>query len=78
MRVLGIDPGLTRCGVGIVDVTATRTASLVYVGVIKTPPDMPLERRLLAIAAGIAEALDEHAPTSVALERVFAQQTSAR
>lgn len=73
MRVLGIDPGLTRCGVGIVDVSPTRTASLVYVGVIRTPPEMPLERRLLAIAEGIADALDFYAPQTVALERVFAQ-----
>lgn len=73
LRVLGIDPGLTRCGVGIVDVAPTRTATLVHVGVIQTPPDMPLERRLLAIAEGIAEILDEHRPTAVALERVFAQ-----
>ena len=73
LRVLGIDPGLTRCGVGIVDVTATRKASLVYVGVIRTPPDMPLPQRLLAIGTGIANALDEFAPQSVALERVFAQ-----
>lgn len=73
MRVLGIDPGLTRCGVGIVDVSPTRTATLVYVGVIRTPPDMPLEQRLLAIAEGITTALDDFAPTAVALERVFAQ-----
>ncbi|CAN5361119.1 crossover junction endodeoxyribonuclease RuvC [soil metagenome] len=73
LRVLGIDPGLTRCGVGIVDVTATRKATLVYVGVILTPPEMPLERRLLTIATGIADALDTHNPTAVALERVFAQ-----
>ena len=73
LRVLGIDPGLTRCGVGIVDVTATRRATLVYVGVIQTPPDMPLEQRLLAISTGIADALDTHAPAAVALERVFAQ-----
>lgn len=73
LRVLGIDPGLTRCGVGIVDVTPTRAAALVYVGVIRTPPDMPLEQRLLAIARGISEALDEFAPNAVALERVFAQ-----
>ena len=73
LRVLGIDPGLTRCGVGIVDVTSTRKASLVYVGVIRTPPDMPLPQRLLAIGTGIANALDEFAPQSVALERVFAQ-----
>ena len=73
LRVLGIDPGLTRCGVGVVDVTPTRTATLVYVGVIQTPPDMPLEQRLLIIGTGIAELLDEHQPHAVALERVFAQ-----
>jgi len=73
LRVLGIDPGLTRCGVGIVDVTATRKATLVYVGVIQTPPDMALEERLLIIGTGIAAAIDEHAPHAVALERVFAQ-----
>jgi crossover junction endodeoxyribonuclease RuvC len=73
MRVLGIDPGLTRCGVGIVDVAPNRTATLVYVGVIRTPAELELERRLLAIAEGIALAIDEFAPEAVALERVFAQ-----
>lgn len=73
LRVLGIDPGLTRCGVGIVDVTSDRRASLVYVGVIRTPPELELEQRLLAIGTGIAAALDEYAPQAVALERVFAQ-----
>ena len=55
------------------DVAATRSVSLVYVDVIRTAPDLPLERRLLAIAEGIAAALDEFAPGAVALERVFAQ-----
>jgi crossover junction endodeoxyribonuclease RuvC len=73
VRVLGIDPGLTRCGVGIVDVTGARKASLVYVGVIRTPIDMPLEQRLLAIGTGIAEAIESYSPGVVALERVFAQ-----
>lgn len=73
LRVLGIDPGLTRCGVGIVDVTATRVATLVHVSVIRTPVDLPLEQRLLAISRGIEEALDAFAPQAVALERVFAQ-----
>ena len=73
VRVLGIDPGLTRCGVGIVDVEPSRRASLVYVSVIRTPPDMALEDRLLAIGSGIAELLDEYQPAAVALERVFAQ-----
>ena len=73
IRVLGVDPGLTRCGVGIVDVTAARSATLVHVEVITTPPDMPLEQRLLIIGTGIAELLDTHKPDAVALERVFAQ-----
>lgn len=73
MRVLGIDPGLTRCGVGVVDVAPDRRARLVHVGVIRTPAGMPLEERLLGIGIGIAEALDAHAPDSVAIERMFAQ-----
>jgi crossover junction endodeoxyribonuclease RuvC len=73
LRVLGIDPGLTRCGVGIVDVEPSRRATLVSVSVIRTPPDMPLEERLLAIGSGIAALLDEFEPHAVALERVFAQ-----
>ncbi|WP_374010882.1 crossover junction endodeoxyribonuclease RuvC [Leifsonia sp. LS-T14] len=73
MRVLGIDPGLTRCGVGIVDVRADRRATLVEVAVIRTPPGMPLEERLLAVGTGIEELLDAHLPAVVAIERVFAQ-----
>ena len=73
LRVLGIDPGLTRCGVGVVDVTSTRRATLVHFGVIRTPPEMALEQRLLIIGTQLAELIDEHAPHAVALERVFAQ-----
>jgi crossover junction endodeoxyribonuclease RuvC len=73
LRVLGIDPGLTRCGVGVVDVEPGRKATLVHVSVIRTPPDMPLEQRLLAIGRGIGEVLDECEPHAMALERVFAQ-----
>ncbi|KQO64855.1 crossover junction endodeoxyribonuclease RuvC [Curtobacterium sp. Leaf261] len=73
IRVLGIDPGLTRCGVGVVEVAANRRASLVHVTVIRTPSDMPLEQRLVRIAAGIGAAIDEFGPDAVAVERVFAQ-----
>lgn len=73
IRVLGIDPGLTRCGVGVVDVRADRRATLVEVTVIRTPADMPLEKRLLAVGTGIDALLDEHRPEVVAIERVFAQ-----
>ena len=72
MRVLGIDPGLTRCGVGIVDVTQNRRATLVYVTVIRTPAGEQHENRLLTISNGIEQLLDEYKPERVALERVFA------
>lgn len=73
MRVLGIDPGLTRCGVGVVDVTANRVATLVAVTVVRTPPTMDLDQRLLGIARGLDELIGEHRPQSIAIERVFAQ-----
>jgi crossover junction endodeoxyribonuclease RuvC len=73
MRVLGVDPGLTRCGVGIIDAAAGRRTVFVHAGVIRTAPDAPLEERLLAISRGIAELLSEYEPTVVAVERVFAQ-----
>ncbi|HWU45882.1 MAG TPA: crossover junction endodeoxyribonuclease RuvC [Humibacter sp.] len=73
MRVLGIDPGLTRCGVGVVDVDRDRSAALVYVGVVRTPHEMHLEQRLLTVGDGIEEVLDTYHPQVVAIERVFAQ-----
>ncbi|MET0780649.1 MAG: crossover junction endodeoxyribonuclease RuvC [Microbacterium sp.] len=73
LRVLGIDPGLTRCGVGVVDVARDRSATLVHVGVIRSHPGEPIERRLATIAAGIRAVIDEHRPTVVAVERVFSQ-----
>ena len=51
MRVLGVDPGLTRCGLGVVDVDASRRASLVYVGVARTDKDLATHFRLRTIAA---------------------------
>ncbi len=74
LRVLGVDPGLTRCGVGIVDVARDRSATLVTVDVIRTSRALPLEQRLAEIADALEQMLDRHAPDAVALERVFAQQ----
>ncbi|GAB3797932.1 crossover junction endodeoxyribonuclease RuvC [Humibacter antri] len=73
MRVLGIDPGLTRCGVGVVDIAPDRRATLVAVTVIRTTTDTPLERRLLIIGDAIAALMDQHRPDAIAIERVFAQ-----
>ncbi|MFE7430675.1 crossover junction endodeoxyribonuclease RuvC [Streptomyces sp. NPDC057545] len=73
MRVLGVDPGLTRCGVGVVEGVAGRTLTMRGVGVVRTPADAELGHRLLAIERGIEEWLDEHRPEFVAVERVFSQ-----
>lgn len=74
VRILGVDPGLTRCGVGVVDVEPNRTASLVHVEVVRTGTDEPLELRLNRIGDEVERMLDEHRPGAVAIERVFAQQ----
>lgn len=73
MRVLGIDPGLTRCGVGVVDVDPNRAARLVDVVVLRTPADLDTPRRLARIADGLEAIIEEHRPQAVALERVFAR-----
>lgn len=73
LRVIGVDPGLTRCGVGVVDVARDRSATLVHVGVVRSAPELPIERRLALIAAGIREVLAAHEPQVLAVERVFSQ-----
>jgi crossover junction endodeoxyribonuclease RuvC len=73
VRVLGVDPGLTRCGLGVVDGGKGRTVRAVAVGVVRTPPDADLAHRLLGIADEVEAWLDRYRPEAVAVERVFAQ-----
>ncbi|MBN9619908.1 MAG: crossover junction endodeoxyribonuclease RuvC [Actinobacteria bacterium] len=73
MRVFGVDPGLTRCGVGVVDGAPGRTLHLVHVDVIRTPADGAVGERLVAQADAIAAAIALHRPDVVAVERVFSQ-----
>lgn len=73
MRVLGVDPGLTRCGVGVVEGTAGRPLRMVAVGVVRTGADLDVAQRLVGIERGIEEWLDVHQPEVVAVERVFSQ-----
>ena len=72
-RVLGVDPGLTRCGLGCVDIDPRRRARLVEAGVVRTPPSQSPELRLLAIAEAIEDWIARLGPTAVSVERVFAQ-----
>ena len=73
MRVLGIDPGLTRCGVAVVDGAPGRTLTAVHIGVIRTDPAAGIERRLTEVEAGLAALAEEFAPDVIAIERVFSQ-----
>ncbi|UNX53280.1 crossover junction endodeoxyribonuclease RuvC [Georgenia sp. TF02-10] len=73
MRILGVDPGLTRCGLGVVDAAAGRRVTLVRVGVVRTPADLAPQLRLLAVAEQLQAWLTELRPDVVAVERVFAQ-----
>jgi crossover junction endodeoxyribonuclease RuvC len=74
IRVLGVDPGLTRCGVGVVDGAPGRALTLVRVGVIRTSAADDIASRLLAIETEIEQWLDACQPDAVAVERVFSQQ----
>ncbi len=73
MRILGIDPGLTRCGVGIVDLNNNRRASFVAVHVIRTPSTSDLPARLFELEAGLTELFASYQPDAIAIERVFSQ-----
>ena len=73
MRVLGVDPGLTRCGVGIVEGSIGSPISLVGVGVILTPAEAPLEQRLLDLDQQLSEWINLWKPDVRAVERVFSQ-----
>ncbi|WP_137990504.1 crossover junction endodeoxyribonuclease RuvC [Streptomyces vilmorinianum] len=73
MRVLGVDPGLTRCGVGVVDGVAGRSLTMLGVGVVRTAADEEIGARLVLIEQGIEAWIDEYQPELVAVERVFSQ-----
>lgn len=77
MRVFGIDPGLTRCGLGVVDLTPGGKPRLVAVGVVRTPVDLDTPRRLVHIEQAVVEWIAEHSPDVVCVERVFAQHNVA-
>lgn len=73
MRVLGIDPGLTRCGVGVVEGAVGRPLTLIDVGVLRTSAHVGVPERLVSIEKGIVAWLEEYRPDAVAVERVFAR-----
>lgn len=73
VRIMGIDPGLTRCGVGIVDAGSGRRVGFVAVGVIRTDPQSVLDQRLYDLHQQINEWFERYQPQVIAVERVFSQ-----
>lgn len=72
-RILGIDPGLTRCGYAVLDGRGPGDALAVALGVIRTPPRDPLPQRLAALRAELVGLIEEYRPDAVAVESVFFQ-----
>jgi crossover junction endodeoxyribonuclease RuvC len=73
MRVLGVDPGLTRCGVAVVEGAPGRTLVARHIGVISTGADECISLRLACIERGLIDLVTEFEPDVIAIERVFSQ-----
>ena len=71
VRVMGIDPGLTRCGLSMVQAGKGRSVLPIAVGVVRTPADEDLADRLLRLSQAVEEWMDDYSPDVVAIERVF-------
>src|SRR5260370_5482122 len=74
IRVLGVDPGLTRCGVGVVEGAPGRALTMVRVGVIRTSAEDDSAARLHGIESELESSLDACPPEAVAVERAISQQ----
>ena len=72
-RILGVDPGLTRCGVAVIKGSAGQKVSLLHIGVFGTDPGDSIEQRLISIERDMEGLVDELEPDVIAVERVFSQ-----
>ena len=73
MRILGVDPGLTRCGIGVIEGHNHSSLTMVDVGVIRTQSDSPIEKRLLHLEHELQDWIQKSKPDVIAIERVFSQ-----
>lgn len=71
--ILGVDPGLTRCGVAVISAGSARSVSLIHVDTLKSSPTTELSERLASIADGVEALILKHNPSVIAIERVFSQ-----
>ena len=73
-RIMGVDPGLTRCGVGVIDAGKSRSVSLVAVQTLISSPTSDLSTRIGELATNLERLITEYRPERLAIERVFSQQ----
>jgi len=73
VRVMGVDPGLTRCGLSVIESGRGRQVIALDVDVVRTPATDPVQQRLLAISEAVEYWMDTHQPDVLAIERVFSQ-----
>jgi crossover junction endodeoxyribonuclease RuvC len=76
VRVMGVDPGLTRCGLSVIESGRGRQVTALDVDVVRTPSDQPLHKRLLIISDTVEYWMETHLPDVIAIERVFANQNA--
>ena len=72
-RILGVDPGLTRCGVGVIEEKPGRKVGFLFVDTFRADKDAELSSRIGEVADAIEGVITEFQPSVIALERVFAQ-----
>ena len=73
---MGVDPGLTRCGLSVIESRGGRQVIALDVDVVRTPADEALQRRLLTISDAVGHWMDTHHPDVIAIERVFSNQNA--
>ncbi len=73
-RILGIDPGLTRCGIGLIELGSSRKVRLVAVDTYRSEPGEELSARVGSIGLAIEALIVAEKPQVIAIERVFSQQ----
>ena len=71
--VLGVDPGLTRCGYAAIEVGQSRVPAMLKLGVVTTDVSAALPDRLATLQADFELIMDEVRPDAVAVEQVFFQ-----
>lgn len=76
MRVLGVDPGLTRCGLGVVEGRAGKPLVHLHHTVARTPAELDVAERLMMISEAIAHHIEIYRPQAIAIERVFSQHNT--